>query len=131
MNRKVFGLMLGVIGISFLVIMSFEAQASTLESMTAEASEAVYHHDLKVSASLNHLSTGEFGVLDDEIDLTRYEGCEPESGGIYTSLGGEISTEPFFDGFEECNRQTENKLLVTGLKNENNNEEFISVEVGE
>lgn len=123
--------MLGVIGISFLVVMSFEAQANTLESMSADITEEVYHHDLKVSGSLMYNSIGDdFGVID-EGSYSDLDGCSPSDLGLYGEVGGSVNVEPFFDGDSESCGDLDNFLVVTAVKTESGNEDFARLEVGE
>lgn len=132
LNRQVFGLFLGVIGIIFLMFSSYSAQANTLESMSATASEGVYHHDLKVSAALNYLSHGdEFGVLD-ESNYSDMDECRPDDIGLYTrDIGASVNVEPFFDGSSDSCGDMVRYLLVPALKEESGSEEFVNLEVGE
>ena len=125
-------MMLGVIGISFLIVMSFEAQANTLESMSTSVSEEVYHHDLKVSGSLYYASIGdEFGVLDED-SFSDLDECDPGEARLYTDVGGDINVAPFFDGEEySCSDSMRDYLLVTAILEEDGDEDFARIEVGE
>lgn len=124
--------MLGVIGISFLIVMSFEAQANTLETSATELSEGVYHHDLKVSGALYYSSVGdEFGILDED-SFSDLDECSPNEARLFTSVGGDINVASFFDGEEySCSEDMNDFLLITSILEEDGDEKFVNIEVGE
>lgn len=110
---------------------SFSAQANTLESLSATASEEAYHHDLKVSAALHYLNKDEnFGIINKD-EYSDMDSCRPEEIDLYTDLGASVNLKPFFGGESESCGAMKNYLAVSALNNDSGSETFSTLEVGE